>query len=127
MENNIKVVKIIDSYSIVINVGSDKDFKLGDELEIFEKGEVVIDPDTGESLGTLDYIKARVKITTILPKMSICKDIRQVNNMAKALANFSTFNIKEAQTLNVDSLDISGGFENVDKKIKIGDFVRKSS
>jgi uncharacterized protein YerC len=127
MADIFKVVKIIDAYSIVINGGSNDKLNLGDKLEIFVKGEEVIDLDTKESLGTLDYIKARIEITTILPKMSVCKDIKEEYpySAIRDTINSMGQTVKKVQQLNVDSMDISG-IEEKDIKIKIGDLVRKS-
>ena len=125
MEGIYKIIKIIDAYSIVINGGSNDDLILGTQLEIFAKGEEIIDPDTKESLGTLDLVKERIEITTILPKMSICKNIEEKqNSFAVLLAGAQK--TYEAKQLYIDSTEISGGFENIVKKIKVGDLVRRA-
>ena len=54
-----KIAKIISTKQIVVNAGSNDGLEVGDKLEIIDKfgDEPIVDPDTGESLGTLDLIK----------------------------------------------------------------------
>jgi len=123
-----KVVKIIDDKQIVINAGSNSFVSRGNEFEIYQPGIEVLDDATGESLGSLDFVKARVEATTVYPKMSICKHIETEMRGALAMAAIlAPTTVRVAQTLNVNSEDISGGFENVDKKINVGDLVRTPS
>lgn len=122
MGETFKVIKIINAYSIVINGGSNNELHLGDEMEVFVKGEEILDPDTNESLGTLDYIKSRIEIATLLPKMSICKNYK-VSAFIITLAD--SLSKKTEQALNIDSTEISGEYFTDSTKIKIGDTVRK--
>lgn len=126
-----KVVKIIDDKQIVINAGADCEVKRGDEIEIYKPGIEVYDDDTKESLGTLDYIKARVEAVVVLPKMTICKRFTTVAS-TPALTTFgniahSLSPVVIADSLDVDPEDITGGYEDIDRKIKVGDLVRISA
>ena len=124
-----KVVKIIDDKQIVINAGSNSFVSRGNEFEIYQPGIEVFDDATGESLGSLDFVKARVEATTVFPKMSICKHIVKETRSFLGLGAdiFEPTKVRVAQTLNVNAEDISGGFENVDKMISVGDLVRTLS
>lgn len=125
-----KVVKIINEYRIVVNAGAKDGIKSGDILEVFVVGQMVNDPDTNEELGTLDFIKAEIEIETVYPNMCICTNsIKTSNNPMSALskAALSLYaEKKEPETLNVDMSQASGGLDDFDKKIKIGDLVRES-
>lgn len=69
-----KVIKIIDEYSLVINGGLDDDVSLGDTIEIFIKGDEIIDPfQENKVLGTLDFIKERLSVSEVYPGFSVCK------------------------------------------------------
>jgi len=46
-----KVIKVADNM-VYINAGSEAGLKVGDVLEVVSKGEDLIDPDTGLSLGS---------------------------------------------------------------------------
>ena len=69
-----KIAKIIDTKRVVINAGADR-LVVGDTLEIIDKfgTDPVIDPDTGEELGTLDVLKGKVIVTQVYPHMAIAE------------------------------------------------------
>ncbi|WP_236897049.1 hypothetical protein [Clostridium beijerinckii] len=119
-----KVIKIISDYEIVINAGSNAKLEKGTSLDIFVAGEEVFDPETDESLGTLDTVKATVEVDTVYPKMALCKNIEySTRTMLEAISN--GIDMKKAKRLNVDSSEISGGLSD-DLVIRVGDLVRKS-
>ncbi|WP_132995779.1 hypothetical protein [Sporanaerobacter acetigenes] len=119
-----KVIKIIDDYRIVINGGKNDLLKREDELEVFVEGENVIDPDTKESLGTLDIIKARLVVVDAFDRMAVCKNAETY--MQNALNPLSQFQIYKHDRLKVDPAEITGPVSNIDKTIRIGDLVRKA-
>lgn len=123
MTNSYKIVKIISEYKVVVNAGSNCSIEENDILEVYQPGQEVLDPETGDSLGTLDFIKAKLRVIDVLPKMCICenRDTRQ-SSIIDLVQNFSR---EERLPLNVKTTDISGGYEGIDKKIKVGDLVRK--
>lgn len=116
-----KVIKILDEYTIVINGGNKDYLSRNTELEVFLIGEKILDPETNEDLGTLDFIKARVVITDIFPKMAICKNVDFEDSLVALASSLSTKNRKR---LNVEPTEITG--RNESTKITIGDNVRKS-
>lgn len=122
MDGTFKVVKIINEYKVVVNAGSNHYIQEGQEMEIFEPGQEVTDPDTGASLGTLDYVKAKLRVVDVLPKMCICEN--RDGETTKTISDLISRSFTEKVPLNVDPKDISGGFESVSKKIRVGDLVR---
>ena len=123
MRRTFKVIKIINEYNIVINAGSEQGLSRHDQLEIFVPGEEVLDPDTNESLGTLDFIKAYISVKDLFPKMAICENSEtRSNNLLSFMDNFT---VEETDRLNVETTEISGGLSG-SRKIQIGDLVRKS-
>lgn len=86
-----KVIKILDEYNIVINIGSDS-INVGDSVYIYERGSEVIDPDTNELLGTIDLVKATIRVIEVFEKFSICytDDKETTNYFANILPMFST-------------------------------------
>ena len=117
-----KIIKIIDEYRVVINAGSNDSINTSDKFEIYVEGNEVFDPDTNELLGTLDYVKAKVEAVDIFPKMSICRNTEYTEKNLLGV----NFTVQKLSPLNVETKDISGGFEDINKKIKVGDLVRKS-
>lgn len=124
-----KIVKIPSEYEVVINAGENYSITVGDKFDIYQTGEPVIDPDTGETLGLLDFIKDTVEATTVFEKMSICKKITiTFNPITAALENavkpIGIAPHKIIEKLNVDYKDLLAYENNPSYKIKIGDLVR---
>lgn len=119
-----KVIKIIDDYRIVINAGAVQGITEDTKLEIYVPGEEILDPDTGAKLGTLDYIKAYLKVVHAYENMSICRnyEIKEASLFDFGVA----FTKYELKTLKVDKTQITGGLNEEDKIIRIGDLVKKS-
>ncbi len=65
-----QVVKVVDSYEIVINKGSSDGVKLGDCFLIVGIGEVIVDPETGLELEKLEIVRGKVQSTHIQEKIS---------------------------------------------------------
>ena len=117
-----KVIKIISDKRIVINAGKNE-VQTGDILRVIEKNsEEIVDPDTNEVLGTLDYIKATITVEYVYEHMSICKNYE--TKTVNALDPFETLRQREVTSpLNVNLSQISGGYNIDNKLIEIGDLV----
>lgn len=117
-----KVAKIVDEYSVVINAGKNFNILPGDVFEIYSPGPEIRDPDTSESLGHLDFVKAKISAKDVFPKMTVCQNEYY---MSSIVAGFAAAMVGKPAELNVAAEDISGGFDGFDSKIRVGDFVRK--
>lgn len=117
-----KVIKIISDKRIVINAGKNE-VQTGDILRVIEKNsEEIVDPDTNEVLGTLDYIKATITVEYVYEHMSICKNYE--TKTENALDPFETLRQREVTSpLNVNLSQITGGYNIDNKLIEIGDLV----
>ncbi len=68
-----KVAKILDEYSIVINVGKNNGSTRGMVFAVFTQSEDEIkDPDNNEVLGKLENIKEYVSVAHVQDKFSTC-------------------------------------------------------
>ncbi len=65
-----RVIKV-EGDKVWINIGSSAGAKIGDEFDVMRKGEELIDPDTGLSLGTEEEKVGRVVIVELKDKFSI--------------------------------------------------------
>ena len=124
MTSNFKIVKIVSEYKVVVNAGRMNFIREDDTLEVYQPGQEVTDPETGESLGTLDFIKAKLRVVDVFPKMCVCEN-RETKSKSIFVNISQSLTYEEKLPLNVQTTDISGGYEGVDKKIKVGDLVRK--
>lgn len=128
-----KIIKIISLTAVVINAGSNKDVKKGQKFQIVGKTgtDPVIDPDTGENLGSLDEIKGTVIVTRVYPNMSILEtpvhrkgfSPIQMPGPSGSIMN-ALYGPEEQVNLNVDRSQITGGMPD-SSPIRIGDLVRE--
>lgn len=120
----IRVIKIINSKKLVINVGLDDGINEGDHFKIVDKisNESIFDPETGENLGNLTVYKGEVEATVVYEKMSIVEPpLKQASFSALA-----TLNHTYRGDLDVDPEEITGGLPKPSHTpIKIGDKVIK--
>ncbi len=69
-----KVAKILGKGEIVLNRGRSHGVKQGMVFEIFApEGEEVWDPDTGETLGTVEDVKAKAEVTEVKEKLAVAR------------------------------------------------------
>lgn len=128
----LRIAKIINDTSIVINGGTNKNVKKGQKYQIVGKegANVVTDPVTKESLGTLDELKGNVIIKTVYPKMAIAetektRSFNTINSgLARGVAANALYGSVKQKTLNVDRNQITGGELEEASPVQIGDFVR---
>ena len=64
-----KVVKVKGS-TVYLNVGVNSNLQPGTKLMVYRAGEELIDPDTGESLGTEETLAGEVLVTQVLKKIT---------------------------------------------------------
>ena len=64
-----KVAAIIDDKTLVLNVGADQGVVEGMAFAIFAAHGEIVDPDSGESLGSWEMLKARVVATHVQSRM----------------------------------------------------------
>ncbi len=133
-----KVAKILDEYSIVINVGRNSGVVDGMVFAIFvQSDEVVKDPDSSEVLGKLENIKEHVFVSHVQDRFSTCvagvKETPCVEHESHGAQTLSGAMMAESMTarpetkintekLNVNTSQISGIPQM--SPISVGDMVR---
>jgi hypothetical protein len=75
-----KVAALNGPDEVVLNRGGDA-LSAGDKLELFNPGEEIKDPSTGESLGVTERKVANVEVTRVLPKVSYAKVINKTEDI----------------------------------------------
>lgn len=69
-----KVAKILGNNEIVINRGRAAGVRQGMVFEVFApEGEEVWDPDTGETLGTVEDVKAKAEVTEVKDRLAVAR------------------------------------------------------
>ncbi len=69
-----KVAKILGNSEIVLNRGRSGGVRTGMLFEVFSpEGEEVWDPDTGETLGTVEDVKAVAEVTEVKDRLAVAR------------------------------------------------------
>ena len=69
-----KVAKILGKGEVVLNRGREHGVRQGMLFEIFApEGEEVWDPDTGETLGTVEDVKAKAEVTEVKERIAVAR------------------------------------------------------
>ena len=66
----ITVLQVKDK-RIWVNRGNDSGIKMGERFIVFEPGEDLVDPQTGENLGSAEMEVGEAKVTRINPKVTV--------------------------------------------------------
>ncbi len=115
-----KVAKIIDEYSLIINVGRKDGVSEGMVFVVYAEGDEVKDPDTGRSLGKWEIIKGRIVAAHVQELLSMCsarpvppsdKDVdprTQTLSAAMIAVSLASGERTRGPRLNVSKADISG-------------------
>lgn len=86
MNKNIKIVKIIDDYKLVINAGYEDGICENQKYLVYEvSDEEIFDPDTKKSLGFLELVKGTGKVTHVQEKMSTIESCVYENSSTKTI------------------------------------------
>lgn len=73
-----KVARILNSRELVLNVGSAKGVTTGMYFDILDtKGEDILDPDSGELLGSIERPKVRVQVTSVEERLSVASTYKK--------------------------------------------------
>jgi hypothetical protein len=118
-----KVLKILDPFRVVVNIGYENGIKNNMKFVIYELGERIFDPDTGLIIDQLEIIKHKIKVTQIQEKFSIMKSDEYEPDIFKTVLMSGDFQSKTIP-LSTDEKP-SKSSEKEYKKIKIGDLVRQ--
>ena len=123
-----KVAQIIDRYTIVINRGKSDEVENDMRFIIYEKGDEITDPDSGESLGIFENIKMKVKIVNVNENISTAKSDEKYKVTTPSSLNFNYLGSSsrtEIKELPLDQETREKLFNHKMSGVKIGDLVRQ--
>src|SRR5258708_4141302 len=112
MENNTKgeyprVAAVLDRYQVVINRGRKHGVKLGQTFLVFSSGPEIIDPVTGDNLGSLELVKGRGKVIHLQDNLAT---LRSASTKGVYSSNPNPFSLGSPQLIRYDEQP----FETVD-------------
>jgi len=119
-----KVAKIVDNYTIVINLGKNNGVKMNMKFVIYDEGEMIKDPETNEELGKLELVKGRVEVTNVQEKMCVAEtyetEEERIYNPLESISEYlypKSIHVKKP-------LPIERDVESEPLKVHVGDLVR---
>jgi hypothetical protein len=120
-----RIAKILSDTEVILNVGATAGVQEGMEFVIFSEGEHVLDPETGEDLGSIETVKGRLHVDHVMENIARASTMSYsvtlaswYDQMARASGVFETRRSK----LKVDEGQITPIDE--DRLVKVGDRVR---
>ena len=66
-------LKVDDGVEIYLNRGASTGLRIGAALTVYRPGEILIDPDTGQNLGSVEKQVAKAKVTRVEAKFAIAE------------------------------------------------------
>lgn len=122
--NLYNVIRILDSYSVLINYGRNDGAKVGQNVQIIEVGPTVKDTNSGLDLGSFDYVKAELQITEVFDRFSLCKKQEEVVIPTFVNPLAPNTKIMTEKKLNVNEEQIQALERPVNNTINLGDSVK---
>ncbi|WP_308888806.1 FlgT C-terminal domain-containing protein [Weissella confusa] len=129
-----KVIKILDELRVIIRGGWNDGINKGDQFNIVERGEVIIDPETNENLGTLDFVKIRLEVVRVYEEFSVLSNMvtkripsATQNAMLSIMATVGQEKkVTSAEKIPVDESEITPPLvSESDKNVHVGDIAVK--
>lgn len=137
-EKQIKIIKILSEFKVIINAGEKDGVEKDDVFEIIDPEKRILeDPDTGEILDEFEGIKAKIIATDVKEKYTICEPPKQYSGVlsatfASAAVKAFTENYPYGQEgtkqkpLNVSEYEIDNIFSPyTNSLVRVGDIVKK--
>jgi len=120
-----KIAEIIDTSTVVINRGHKHGVEEGMRFIIYEPGNEITDPDTGDSLGTFEYVKAKVEATNVNEKFSTAETYGTYTIPSPIMSISHIMEQRVSRKLPLDDETKDGLPEHPKTQVKIGDPVRQ--
>ncbi len=111
-----KIAMILDERRAAVNLAADSGVAVGDVFIVYNEGAEVTDPDSGESLGRIEVVKAQVTVSHVQEKLCI------VERPVEAEPEPDQSDVLSARMARVDQ------YKQASKRtqpIKVGDLARR--
>lgn len=111
-----KVARVLNSREVALNIGSNAGVRKGMTFNIMsQKLEDIVDPDTGDILGSVERPKVSVKVVDVQEKLSVASTYRTKSVNVGGTGHFAVGNVaralsppkweKRTETLKTDHAD----------------------
>jgi hypothetical protein len=111
------VAQVIDDHTLVVNRGSEHGVGIGMRFAVLNaKGAEITDPETGESIGSVDIDKVIVKVVRVEPRLAVARTFQRFATGFGAL-----FGGMRTETLRIEDSTYKQDLDEKDSYVKIGD------
>lgn len=123
-----RIIRIVDERTLVANIGIEQGVAVGQEFVVIQAIEEVIDPQTNESLGVWEMIKARVVAVHVQPRLTTLMPVPDEKQQTAVLSERMAWGPhgapvgSEEVSLAIDRTSMSG--RRRPDVIRIGDTIR---
>lgn len=127
-----RIIRITDNRTIIVNLGKNDGITTDNIFRIMAEPEPIIDPDTGEVLGSVEVVKAKLKASLVNDKFTIATtnwvDFNIAlgafwNNPSSIVTGVQHKEVDEGE-LEVNRFDIEPWQATKDRTpVRVGDFV----
>ncbi|MFT8616867.1 MAG: hypothetical protein ABF723_13725 [Lentilactobacillus hilgardii] len=128
VDKKIKIIKIIDETTFILNVGQIDGIDENTKFRIIDSNpEPIIDPDTEETIGFLETSKGTIEADQVQEKMTVARTQLHTklnkSSLLSAMSALQPYETQYREELIVDETQITGGYGRSNNPIKIGDEV----
>ena len=116
-----KVAAIVNRRELVINRGADAGVQEGMKFRVMDRLLEITDPESNETLGTLEREKVRVKVSEVHPKFSLAMTYETYEVSEPNLAGiFGSHRVTRVRTLQTTSDNVQSPDDRV-ASVRAGD------
>lgn len=120
-----KVTKVLSPYKVVINLGKINNVRRGMKFAIYEEGEMIKDPTTGENLEKLELVKGYVEVTHVQEKISVAESFETEKRVYRPFDILTPYTTKEVTVTEKKALPTEKIEEIEPSPVKEGDLVKE--
>jgi len=118
-----KVIRILSDTRVILNAGRDQGVSAGMRFRVISEGsDDIVDPETGEKLGTLMNVKGVVLAREVFDRFTIAgtEESLEQEPLSRTLAALASSRRRLPQKLDVDESQIQPLFGG-DSAVRVGD------
>ena len=123
-----RIVRIVDERTLIADIGTEQGVTVGQQFVVIQPMDAVVDPDTNETLGVWEMVKARLVAMHAQPRITTLVPLPSAESQPTVLSQRMAWDSHGAPigssevTLAVDRSQMSG--RRRAEVIKVGDPVR---
>lgn len=121
-----RIIRIVDQQTVVVNLGDDNGITPDSVFYILGESEDIVDPESGETLGSVNVTKARVKATQVFAKFSIATTTWSVVSGNSSLSFLAGVEQIDEGPLNAPENEIKPWRARSETPVRVGDDVEVS-